>query len=124
MKPDRLNKVQTAVELQFIAAQKRVQPILAEEQRLRSQLMQVRRQEVENQDATGDHSLQSTGAEIAWRAWLSKTQRGLNIELAQVMARKLPALEEVRAAFGRQEAMRLVVEKERQRKQQNQSKHR
>ena len=110
MKPERLAQLRNATELEFLAAQKKIQPILDEERRVRGQLARIRAQEEQNRSAAATHTIQSSGAEIAWRAWLSKSQRELNIELAQILARKLPALDNVRKAFGRKEAVAQVVQ--------------
>lgn len=111
MKPERLVKLRDATALDFLRAQQQIQPILAEETQLRQKLAQIRQQDADNRDASLAQSVQATGADLAWRAWVSKTQRELNIELARVLVRKLPAMDAVRQAFGRKEAVRQIVEK-------------
>lgn len=114
MKPERLKRLQAATEVGFLKARQKVQPILDEEASARHNLARLAQQENDNRAATGsDQAMQSLGADMLWRSWVAKTRRQLNFELARVMVRKEPAMEDVRRAFGRKEAMRLLLEAER-----------
>ena len=46
-----------------------------------------------------------TGADVLWNGWESATRRQLNMELARLRAQKLSALEALRHAFGRKQAV-------------------
>ena len=46
-----------------------------------------------------------TGTDVLWQGWESSTRRQLNTELARLRAQKLTALDALRAAFGRKQAV-------------------
>ena len=60
--------------------------------------------------------MRALGADLLWQGWHSRTRRQLNIELAQVTARKLMAMDKVRKAFGRKHAVQTMADQERKRK--------
>ena len=89
-------------------------PVLAEESNLRSKLAQLDAQIAANQETdTHNHALNAVGARILWQGWTTRTRRQLNTELAQVMARKLIAMDRVRIAFGRQRAVEMMASSKR-----------
>jgi hypothetical protein len=84
--------------------------ILAEESDLRGKLNQLDAQVADNLDV-GDNalSLNVVGAQLLWQGWTSRTRRHLNGDLAQIMAKKLVAMDRVRIAFGRQRAVEMMM---------------
>lgn len=52
-----------------------------------------------------------SGADTAWLTWAGQRKTTYNAELAQVLVQKAHELENVRQAFGRQEALRLLQER-------------
>ncbi|MEM1005022.1 MAG: hypothetical protein AAGK26_06555, partial [Pseudomonadota bacterium] len=46
-----------------------------------------------------------TGTDVLWRGWEASTRQQLNMELARTRAQKLAALDALRHAFGRKQAL-------------------
>ena len=91
-----------------------ISSILVEESKMRSNLTRLEAQISRNRGAcANDQMLLSVGAQLLWQGWTTRTHRQLNTELAQVMARKLVALDRVRIAFGRQRAVEMMMSAER-----------
>ena len=59
------------------------------------------------------YEVKTVGADTLWQAWVSRKHRELNMQLAQVMAEKMNAMDGVRTAFGRQTAVEKLAEQER-----------
>lgn len=76
--------------------------LLAEENRLRSEL---RRLDAMGRDAQTDTldqvQMQAIGADVIWEGWLGRTKASVNMALARVLAMKEHHLAEVRQAFGK-----------------------
>lgn len=88
--------------------------ILAEEAQLRSKLRRLDEQIVQNRViCNNSHMLQAVGAQLLWQGWTTRTGRQLNTELAQVVAKKLMAMDRVRVAFGRKHAIEMIQASER-----------
>lgn len=111
MSRDTLSQMSDVTEAMFQREFSTIQHLLKEESSLRQSLTQL-----EAQSNTGkineaqDLSMNTIGADILWQAWVSKTRRQLNIELAQIMAQKIEAMAHIRRAFGRKEAVKRVME--------------
>jgi hypothetical protein len=91
-----------------------ISSILVEETKIRGNLTQLEAQISRNRGAcASDQMLLSVGAQLLWQGWTTRTHRQLNTELAQVMAKKLVALDRVRVAFGRQRAVEMMMSAER-----------
>ena len=103
---DQMSEVMRALydrEFRAIAA------ILSEESELRGQLHRLTEQVSQNREAcTNNHMIQAVGAQLLWQGWTTRMHRRLNTELAQVMARKLVAMDRIRIAFGRQRAVEMM----------------
>ncbi len=80
----------------ILDAERRIQNQLA---RLDMQLQQVRA------ESTRNASYAITGTDMLWHGWESATRRKLNMELARVRASKIAAMNQLRAAFGRKQAV-------------------
>lgn len=114
MKQTKLDQMSRVTEAVYLSEFQKVKGILSDEARLRRDLAQLETQaRQERQTLQDDVPMQSLGADVLWQAWLTRTQRQLNMELAQVMARKLTAMGRVRTAFGRQNAVHSMLETER-----------
>ncbi len=110
MNQDALSQMSAVTEAMFQREFNAIQGILKEESVLRQSLAQLdahTQSSLEN-DAQ-DCAMKSIGADILWQAWISKTRRQLNIELAQVMAKKVEAMTTIRKAFGRKEAVKTLM---------------
>jgi len=87
-----------------------ISSILTEETAIRGALAQLEAQISHNiETSAGNYKLQAVGAQLLWQSWTARTQSRLNTELAQVMSKKLVALDRVRIAFGRQRAVEMMI---------------
>ncbi|MEP1610553.1 MAG: hypothetical protein ABJL72_01390 [Roseobacter sp.] len=96
-KLDELEKVLT---LRFQKKQQVFAKIVNEEGRLRSQLSKLEEQERAS-DSTSNHNQKAIGADVIWKAWLSRSRASINLELAQVLAQKESLLSSVRKEYGK-----------------------
>ena len=114
MKLDKIDQMSEVMRALYDREFRLIAGILSEESALRAKLNQLDMQITANQDVkTNSHALNAVGAQIVWQAWTSRTKRQLNGELAQVMAKKLVAMDRVRVAFGRQRAVEMMMETKR-----------
>ncbi len=91
-----------------------ISSILAEESRIRGALTQLEAQISHNIKTGADnYELNAVGAQLLWQSWTTRNQRRLNTELAHIMSKKLVALDKVRIAFGRQQAVDMMMSTER-----------
>lgn len=115
MRVDKLNQMADVMRAQYDREFRLIGTILAAESELRGKLRQLDAQIVENLDVgCNAHSMNVVGAQLLWQGWTSRTRRQLNGDLAQVMAKKLIAMDRVRTAFGRQRAVEMMIDSERQ----------
>ncbi|QBF29699.1 hypothetical protein [Thalassococcus sp. S3] len=102
MKQTDLAALADITELAFQREQAKLQPILAEEGRIRRALAhldeQVRRVRTDPESVA---LMRPCGADVAWQSWEGRTRRALNMQLAHVMAEKTELLHRVRSAFGK-----------------------
>ena len=114
MRLDQIDQMSEVMRALYDREFRSIGAILAEESTLRGKLTQLDSQIAENQNVTNNsHALNAVGAQILWQSWTSRTRRQLNSELAQVMAKKLMAIDRVRIAFGRQRAVEMMMESKR-----------
>ncbi|MDU9006584.1 hypothetical protein [Sedimentitalea todarodis] len=106
MKQDKLAQMSQVTEAVYLAEFRKVHALLQEEARLRGALAQLKEQaDSERKALSMDMPMQTIGADLLWQAWLVRSQRQLNIELSQVLAKKATVMEGVRHAFGRRNAV-------------------
>lgn len=87
-----------------------IRSVLAEESDLRGKLRQLDEQIAGNRSTgANNHAMQAIGASFLWQGWTMRMRGQLNLELAQVMAKKLIAMDRVRVAFGRQQAVGMMI---------------
>lgn len=97
-----LDTLHTLTELKYQKSMAGLADILERENQLRSEIQQLRDQAYEAQALPASpHSMQNIGADVIWLRWVSQTTQKLNIELAQVLARKETLLADHRRALGR-----------------------
>lgn len=86
----------------YLKEQAAVQDILSEEAVLRAKLaqldLQVRQARNEN---SGFEPMQAIGADVVWLSWVGRAKTQLNLQLAQVLARKSQVMGKVSLAFGK-----------------------
>ncbi|MVO17898.1 hypothetical protein [Parasedimentitalea huanghaiensis] len=118
-----LDQMAAVTEAQYLREHAKIKPILDAESALRGKLTKLDAQMKETrQQSEQDHAMRALGADLLWQGWHSRTRRQLNIELAQVTARKLKAMDQVRKAFGRKHAVQTMADQERKRKKLDQIK--
>ncbi len=92
---------------QYRAKQAELEPILAEERRLRRALADL--DESVNGNAalplTDVMDLQRVGGDMAWRRWAAQSRSDLQTKLARVLAQKAGKMAGLKQAFGRAEAV-------------------
>lgn len=110
MKRDRLKQLETVTEAVFRKEFHDLAPILQKEADLTGQLAKLDEQNLEARHAAqGVRGYSTTGTDVLWLGWSSATRRQLNTELARVRSQKLAALDQVRGAFGRQQAVAALL---------------
>lgn len=106
MKPEKLDQTVQVTDALYLREHEAIKEILAQEAEIRGQLARLDAQVVQAAAKPQQtHSVRMVGADILWRGWESKTRRQLYTQLAQVQARKLGAMDKLRQAFGRKDAM-------------------
>jgi hypothetical protein len=109
MRLDRVGQLSGAMRALFAKEHRKISAILEKESGLRNKLVQLESQVAQNRDACANsYQLHAVGAQLLWQGWTTRTHRQLNTELAQVMSEKLVAMERVRVAFGRQQAVEMM----------------
>lgn len=114
MRLDKIGQMSEVMRALFDREHRAIGAILAQESELRGKLIRLEEQIANNRDASDNsHMMHAVGAQLLWQGWTTRTRRQLNGELAQVMAKKLVALDRVRIAFGRQRAVEMMHSAER-----------
>lgn len=114
-----MGQMAAVTEAMYLREFEKIKSVLAEETALRRKLSRLDEQISQNRStASEDHSMKTIGADILWQAWGTRTRQQVNMELAQVMARKLIAMDGVRMAFGRQKAVEKLIEAEKSKQKQ------
>ncbi|CRL12402.1 hypothetical protein [Phaeobacter italicus] len=117
MKQKMLDQMASVTEAMYLREHAKVKPVLDAEARLRGQLAKLDRQYQETRElAHSDHAMKALGADLLWQSWHSRSKRQLNMELAQITAQKLRAMDGLRKAFGRKHAVETMAKEERQRR--------
>ena len=106
MSHDQLHDLARLSAAVFDAEQARLREVLAEESRLRRALLTLEEQHRAAQAAqSGELAGQrSFGGDVLWQGWVSRSRRDLQIELAQVLARKGRMIRDMQKAHGRKQA--------------------
>ncbi|WP_146347519.1 hypothetical protein [Falsiphaeobacter marinintestinus] len=107
---DDLPRLLEIVKVQYLKEQERMRAVLAEESALRGKLAKL--DELADQaqtDLSQPQAMQQIGADLLWQSWRDRTRRQLNQELAQIMARKQPFQEKLKASFGRKTALERMI---------------
>lgn len=118
-----LEQMAAVTEAQYLKEHAKVKPILDREAALRGQLAKLDAQIKETRaQADGDHAMRALGADLMWQGWHTRTRRELNMQLAQITAQKLSAMDKLREAFGRKHAVETMARDERKRVKQEKAK--
>lgn len=112
MKHTQIPALEKVTEATFQKKFQELRPILDAEARVRQQLakldLQLSQVRTESDKTEG---YQVSGTDILWNGWESATRRQLNMQVAQIRAQKLAAVEALRFAFGRKQAVEALGEK-------------
>ncbi|WP_299684837.1 hypothetical protein [uncultured Tateyamaria sp.] len=97
-----MDALRALTELKYQKSLTGLAEILAQEAKLRNEIKRLRDHAAEAQSLpVTAHSMRNIGADVIWLRWVAKATRTLNIELAQVLARKEALLANQRRALGR-----------------------
>lgn len=89
------------MQARFRAGMTELQQVSAEESHLREELRRLADMEKGSQEALETaFGVRALGADSLWQKWIGQTRMSLNQRLANVMARKLEALDRARGHFG------------------------
>jgi len=106
MKKSGLSDLEKVTEAAFQKEYTTLRPLLEAEARVQQQLVRLDAQVRQTrQDSTATEGYRVTGTDVLWNGWESATRRQLNMELARLRAQKLAAMDAVRTAFGRKQAV-------------------
>ncbi len=114
-----LEQLLDLAELSYQAELQKMKAVMARENALRAQLTQVDdRERAAREQLAQPQIMQQIGADLRWQAWCMRKRRELNMDLAQVMAQKLPLQEALRRSFGRKTALADLVAQEKAKRKQ------
>ena len=100
MKPEVLNGLTRLLEINFQKQQRAYSKILAHESRLRGEIRKLD-EKAKAAEVQCSHQILAIGADVIWKAWLDKTRRVLNLELAHVLAQKETLKSGVQKEYGK-----------------------
>lgn len=111
MTPAALASLAETADAFYQARLARLQPVLAEESRLRGALADLDLHRARNAGlpAPDMAGVRAVGAEVLWQGWVGRMRADLNAQLARVLVRKAAHLDDLRQAFGRAEATRALL---------------
>ncbi len=106
MKRHKLPALKSVTEAVYQSEYQKLRPVLEAEARVQAQLARLDAQVVQTrQDSAVTDGYQITGTDVLWNGWEAATRRQLNMELARCRAQKLAAMQQLRQAFGRKQAV-------------------
>ncbi|MEW2919470.1 hypothetical protein AB1A64_20555 [Ruegeria sp. ANG10] len=106
MKQAALSDLKNVTEAVFQKEYNALRPLLEAEARVQQQLARLDAQVRQSrQDSAAAEGYLVTGTDVLWNGWESATRRQLNMELARIRAQKLSAMDALRRAFGRKQAV-------------------
>lgn len=121
MKESQLTELFQVASVLYQREYDKVRAIIEDEARVRGALARIDQQETAaRQSINPNDGIQIVGADVLWQSWVSRSRRDLNLELAQIRARKLNVMDQVRKAFGRKEAISELLGKSRLARQRQQ----
>lgn len=105
-----LHTLQHLTETQYQLEQQSFQKLVKEEAALRLKLRRLSEQ-VAAAEQGEPTPMRAIGADVLWKSWVGRTRAALNLELAQVLARKGYHIAQVRRAFGRRQIAGQLLER-------------
>ena len=102
----RMTDLLTVTEAVYQREHQKLRPLLQKEAEILKQLARLDGQLIEvKEDSTRSEGYRVSGADLLWHGWEATTRRQLNAELARIRAQKLSAMDDLRRAFGRKQAV-------------------
>ncbi len=102
----RMTDLLTVTEAGYQREHQKLHPLLQQEARILGRLSQLDKQLAEvNMQCTQTEGYRVTGTDLLWHSWESAARRELNTELARLRSQKLSAMDDLRRAFGRKQAV-------------------
>lgn len=92
--------MQQLVDMKYRKQQESFSRLIAQENVLRTSLAKLDAHLAESKTTT-NATHRAIGADVVWHAWVGRNKRGLNMQLAQVLAIKERHIEQVKAAYGK-----------------------
>lgn len=84
----------------------KLRPLLKAEAHIQKQLSNLDAQVAEVRAGSSDtDGYRATGTDVLWGSWESATRRQLNMELTRIRSQKITAMEELKLAFGKKQAV-------------------
>lgn len=106
MRQDGFSSLEKVTEAAFRKEYNALRPLIEAEARVQQQLARLDAQVQQSRaDSTAAEGYRVTGTDVLWSGWESAMRRQLNMELARLRAQKMKAMEALRTAFGRQQAV-------------------
>ncbi|WP_170327814.1 hypothetical protein [Ruegeria arenilitoris] len=106
MRQDGFSDLEIVTEAAFQKEYNALRPLIEAEARVKQQLARLDAQvQQTRKDSASAEGYRVTGTDVLWNGWESATRRQLNMELARLRAQKLTAMEALRTAFGRKQAV-------------------
>ncbi len=89
--------------------------IQSEETGIRTKLTELNREHRKALSSAAQNTiaLRQTGSDIAWQIWVGQRRKALQIQLAQVLAKKGVARQTLQTSFGRRATLEEIVRKRR-----------
>ncbi len=104
--PDDFEILLQLEELRSLKSRKALAAIQAEELKLRRQIGTLQEHRRMSHDTDPELiPMRAIGADILWQGWIDRTQADLNMDLARVMARKVPVAKKARKDIGRRDVV-------------------
>ncbi len=111
MKRNELPALKTVTDAMFQKEYQKLRPVLEAEARVQHQLTRLDAQVTQTrQYGARTDGYQVTGTDVLWNGWEASTRSQLNLELARHRAQKLAALDTLRQAFGRKQAVEALTD--------------
>ena len=98
---DTLAPLVAVTETAYARQQQAFAALLAEEARLRAEIVRLDGMRHAAASDSGTAPMQAIGADVLWQGWIARAKTALNLELARTLARKEPHQAAVRRAYGK-----------------------
>lgn len=102
MTPEKTAQLRQVAQALLIREQQGLAGLLAREASMRSSLHKLDDMVQRNRGPAQENPVvQWAGADLLWQAWVTRKRAELQIALAEILARKQPAMDRARCALGR-----------------------